>query len=148
MNKPLSIIIVLGLATAVGLVLVLKNTANPADGPGDPQGGAGSATREALVSAALPRLVDLGAGKCIPCKMMKPELDALKSEYSGRLQVDVYDVWKDRAKGDQFGIRIIPTQIFFDADGRELFRHEGFMSKKDMVEKFRELGVPLASPAP
>lgn len=91
----------------------------------------------------LPRLVDLGAGKCIPCKQMKPILAELTQEYAGQFDVFFIDVWEDRAAGERYGIRIIPTQIFFAADGKELFRHEGFMAKKDILAKWKELGVAL-----
>ncbi|MGB8227104.1 MAG: thioredoxin family protein [Sedimentisphaerales bacterium] len=92
----------------------------------------------------LPRLVDLGADKCIPCKMMKPVLEELDKEYKGKLQVEFYDVWKDPAPGQQYGIRVIPTQIFLSPDGKELFRHEGFFSKEDILAKWKMLGFDLS----
>ena len=98
---------------------------------------------------AFPRLVDLGADKCIPCKMMAPVLAELAKEYAGQLDVVFIDVWKNRGEGERYGIRLIPTQIFYGADGRELFRHEGFFAKKDILAKWKELGVELkAPPAP
>ena len=98
-------------------------------------------------TAGLPRLVDLGAGKCIPCKMMAPILEELKKEYQGRLQVEFIDVWENRGAGDKYGIRVIPTQIFFDPSGKERFRHEGFFSKDDILAKWKELGFDFkASP--
>jgi thioredoxin 1 len=95
----------------------------------------------------LPRLVDLGAKKCIPCKMMAPVLDELKAEYGASLRVDVIDVWENPNAGYQYGIRVIPTQIFYDSADKELFRHEGFMSKEDIVAKWQELGISLG-PSP
>ena len=94
----------------------------------------------------LPRLVDLGAGKCIPCKRMKPILAELTQEYAGQFEVVFIDVWENRAAGEPYGIRLIPTQIFLAADGKELARHEGFMAKKDILAKWRELGVELKEP--
>jgi thioredoxin 1 len=91
----------------------------------------------------LPRLVDLGADKCIPCKMMMPVLRELDTKYKGKLQVEFYDVWKDPAPGQQYGIRVIPTQIFLSPDGKELFRHEGFFSKEDILAKWKKLGFDL-----
>ncbi len=91
----------------------------------------------------LPRLVDLGAKSCIPCKMMEPVLEELTTEYEGRLQVEFIDVWKDREAGQKYGIRVIPTQVFIDASGKELFRHEGYYSKEDILGKWNELGVNL-----
>ena len=93
----------------------------------------------------LPRLVDLGAGKCIPCKMMAPILEELKEEYAGSLEVEFIDVWQDPSAGDKYGIQMIPTQIFYDASGKELFRHEGFFAKEDILAKWKELGITLAS---
>lgn len=96
---------------------------------------------------ALPRLVDLGAGKCIPCKQMKPVLDELSRDYADQFTVVFIDVWINRDEGEKYGIRMIPTQIFFSADGKELARHEGFMAKKDILAKWRELGVSVEEPA-
>jgi len=92
---------------------------------------------------SLPRLVDLGAKKCIPCKQMVPVLAALTTEYAGRLEVVFIDVWENRAASKEYGIRLIPTQIFYDAAGKELFRHEGYWSKEAILAKFEELGVGL-----
>ena len=94
-------------------------------------------------SAGLPRLLDLGAGMCIPCKMMAPILDGLKEEYAGSLEVVFIDVWKEKGAGEKYGIQTIPCQIFYDASGKELFRHEGFFSKEDILAKWKELGIHL-----
>jgi thioredoxin 1 len=89
------------------------------------------------------RLLDIGAGKCTACKEMMPVLEELKKEYAGTLAVDYIDLEKNPDATDQYGIRLIPTQIFFDATGEERFRHEGFIGKDDIIAKFRELGVSL-----
>lgn len=88
----------------------------------------------------LPRLLDLGAQKCIPCKKMAPILEELAREYVGRMKVEFIDVWQNSAAGQKYGIRSIPTQIFYGSDGKELFRHEGFMAKEDILAKWTELG--------
>ncbi|XHR29500.1 MAG: thioredoxin family protein [Chthoniobacteraceae bacterium] len=95
----------------------------------------------AVVNTPQPRLVDLGAGRCIPCKMMAPILENLKKEYAGRMQVDFIDVWQNPDAGKKYGIKMIPTQIFYDANGKELFRHEGFIAKEDILKKWKQLGV-------
>jgi thioredoxin 1 len=100
----------------------------------------------AEAKTTLPRLVDLGADKCIPCKMMAPLLAELAKEYAGQLDVVFIDVWKNREEGPRYGIRVIPTQILYDAKGKELFRHEGFYAKKDILAKWKELGVELREP--
>lgn len=91
----------------------------------------------------LPRLLDLGANKCIPCKMMEPILEELTEEYAGQLEVEFIDIWKDREAGSTYGVKSIPTQIFFSAEGEELFRHTGFYPKADILAKWKELGVEL-----
>ena len=91
----------------------------------------------------LPALIDLGAGECIPCKMMAPILEELKEEYAGRFEVRFIDVWKNPDEAGKYGIKLIPTQIFYGASGKELFRHEGFFSKEDILTKWKELGVDL-----
>lgn len=95
---------------------------------------------EATRVKGIPRLVDLGAGKCIPCKKMAPILEELKKEYAGSLEVVFIDVWKDPRPAEEYGVETIPTQIFFDPSGKELFRHEGFFAKEDILAKWRELG--------
>lgn len=84
-------------------------------------------------------LVDLGANTCIPCKMMAPILAELEKEYKGRAAVVFVDVRQDNEAARRFGIRAIPTQIFFDKTGREVFRHEGFMEKKAIAERLNKL---------
>ncbi len=94
-------------------------------------------------SIQIPRLLDLGADKCVPCKMMAPILEELKTDYAGVMAVEFVDVWKNPDAAKPYGISIIPTQIFFAPDGTELFRHEGFISREDILSKWLELGIEL-----
>src|SRR5512136_1207438 len=102
----------------------------------------------AAESTKLPKLVDLGADKCIPCKAMAPILKDLKAEYAGRMDVEFIDVWKNPKAGKAYKIKMIPTQIFFDASGKELFRHVGFYGKEDILGKWKELGVDISGSKP
>jgi thioredoxin 1 len=102
-----------------------------------------AAPEAASQTNALPRLVDLGAGKCIPCKLMAPILEDMKKTYAGKLDVQFIDVWENPTAGEKYGIRVIPTQLFYDAAGKELFRHEGFFGKDDILAKWKEFGVEL-----
>ena len=111
--------------------LVASEGAKPAD----------KASLDAVQKARLPRLIDLGADKCIPCKMMAPILEELKEEYAGKFEVVFIDVWKAPEKGREYGIRVIPTQIFYDTNGEEFFRHVGFFSKEDILKTFSEKGI-------
>lgn len=92
----------------------------------------------------LPLLLDLGAGKCIPCKKMAPILAQMEKDFAGVLNVRFIDVWKAPEEGTKYGIQQIPTQIFFDAEGKELFRHVGFFSREEILAKWKELGFDLA----
>jgi len=86
-------------------------------------------------------MVDLGARKCIPCKMMAPILERLEKLYAGKAAIVFLDVWVDPEPATHFRIRIIPTQIFFNKKGEEVYRHEGFMSEKEIVAVLQKLGV-------
>ncbi|MGB9603203.1 MAG: thioredoxin family protein [Limisphaerales bacterium] len=92
----------------------------------------------------LPKLIDLGAGKCIPCKMMAPILEKLKKEYADKFEVEFIDVWINPAEAKKYNIQVIPTQIFYDENGKELFRHIGFFSEEEILKKWQELGVNVA----
>lgn len=92
---------------------------------------------------SLPSLVDLGSDTCVPCKMMAPILEELEEEYRGIFDVRFINTREDQEASSLYGIRLIPTQIFIDADGNELFRHEGFYSKEDILDKWQELGIDL-----
>ena len=86
-------------------------------------------------------MVDLGAKKCIPCKMMAPIIEELEKEYQDRAAIVFIDVWVNPDEGNNFGIRTIPTQIFYDAKGKEVLRHEGFLDKASIVAQLQKLGV-------
>ena len=87
-------------------------------------------------------MLDLGAHKCIPCKMMAPIIEELQKEYEGRASIIFIDVWEHRDQAQRFGIRGIPTQIFYNKHGKEIKRHVGFLDKISIVALFDELGVP------
>ncbi len=86
-------------------------------------------------------MIDLGAKKCIPCKMMAPILEKLEKEYQGRAAIVFTDVWKDPGQASKYGIRTIPTQIFFNENGEEVWRHQGFMSEEAIVSQLKKMGV-------
>jgi len=98
------------------------------------------------VDPNLPRLLDLGSHSCTPCRMMVPELAAVSEEYSGVVEVEFIDVNENPDAAQSYGIKLIPTQIIFDAAGNELFRHEGYIGREDMTAKLTELGFSPSSP--
>jgi thioredoxin 1 len=86
-------------------------------------------------------MLDLGATECVPCKMMAPIMEKMEKKYQGKAAIVFIDVWKNREQAPRFGIRAIPTQIFYDAEGREVSRHVGFMSEAAIVEQLTKMGV-------
>ena len=97
-----------------------------------------------LTGKGLPVLIDVGAETCIPCKMMAPILDELKQELAGTVAVHFLNLDEYPALASEYQIRVKPTQIFYDASGQELVRHEGFMGKEDILAKWAEFGVKPA----
>lgn len=88
-------------------------------------------------------MVDIGAKKCIPCKMMASVMEELEKEYgsTGKAAIIFIDVWENPNEGRKFGIKSIPTQIFYDKEGKEVYRHEGFMFKNSIISMLEKLGV-------
>lgn len=148
MNKVTNILIVVILVAAVCGVIIYKHNKKADSVSSEAVSASNNVPQPTTITKqegtqALPCLVDLGAGTCIPCKMMAPILEQLKKEYSSFFNVSFIDIHKNPDQADKYNIRVIPTQIFFDASGKELFRHEGFFSKEDILAKWTELGVEL-----
>lgn len=99
-----------------------------------------------LPAKAIPLMVDVGAKKCIPCKMMAPILEDLKKEYEGIFMVEFIDVWENPEASDKYRVRGIPTQIFYDASGKEFYRHTGYFSKEQILDTFRKQGFDVKKP--
>jgi thioredoxin 1 len=100
---------------------------------------------DAVVKQALasgnPVVIDLGARKCIPCKKMAPILETLSNEYRGRASILFIDVNVNKAAALKFRIQMIPTQIFFNAQGKEVKRHIGFIDKRDILKELKAAGL-------
>jgi thioredoxin 1 len=88
-------------------------------------------------------MVDLGADKCIPCKMMAPVLRDLQKEYEGKAAILFIDIWKYPKELGKFRVSTIPTQIFYDKEGKEIYRHEGFLAKEGILDVLKKAGVPI-----
>jgi thioredoxin 1 len=150
MNKIAKIAIVVVLIAAVIIVIALKqNQAGKDSMPATDTISIGPVAfgevpdeykPENLVGKGLPALIDIGAGTCIPCRLMAPILEELKKELQGRVIVQFIDLNKYPGAASEYRIRVMPTQIFYDASGKELFRHEGFYSKQDILAKWKEFG--------
>jgi len=147
MKTPIKILIVLAVVAAAAAAVVLKQNKAPAPSDANvpvPTAATGQTASAPAVAVKLPKLVDLGAGKCIPCKLMKPILDELKRDYASHFLTEFIDVWENPDEGKKYGIEVIPTQIFYNADSKELFRHVGFFGKEDILGKWKELGVDIS----
>lgn len=106
-----------------------------------------ASTEPAAKHSSTPKLVDLGSKSCIPCQKMAPILEELTKEFAGKFQVEFIDVnlQENLKVAQQYDIKLIPTQIFLDKDGKELWRHEGFLGKEDILAKWKELGYDLGN---
>ncbi len=132
-------------AVAIGAVVaavVLQRRAEVAPSPPDE---VKVATDDSTPRAPLPCLVEFSAGDCGPCKTMEPILDGLARDYQGRFRIETIDIWKRPSAGEEHNIRMYPTQIFYDKMGNELFRHEGFFSRDDILAKWKDLGQDFES---
>jgi thioredoxin 1 len=127
-----NILIVLAVLLVVGGVAYFKEAGNDVPGKAD----------RLLTDTrpAVPKLVELGAGKCQACKEMKPIIDSLKKDYAGQLAVEYIDVHKQHERAEAYEWQLIPCQVFIDPQGRELWRHEGFLSREAILAKWAELG--------
>jgi len=94
-----------------------------------------------IAKISLPKLLDFGRGKCIPCKKMAPILQELSEEYKDRVIIKIIEIDQEKELTRVNQIRLIPTQIFFDSKNKEIFRHEGFMYKEEIKKVFEKMGV-------
>jgi thioredoxin 1 len=118
-------------------------TASTADEPVSQAGAATIMPLSAILESDLPKVLDFGRGKCIPCKKMAPILHELAEEYEGRAAIRIIDIGETEGRefSKQFSIQLIPTQVFLDGEGNEVWRHEGFLPREDIVAKLSEMGV-------
>jgi thioredoxin 1 len=132
MKKPVVAAVVIAAAVfAVPIVLkALRGSGGPADAA-------------ATARTAAPRFVDVGTTTCIPCRVMLGVMDELRRDYAGSLVVDFVDIAVTPAEADRYGVRAIPTQIFYAPDGRELWRHTGVIRAEAVIAKWAELGFPV-----
>lgn len=87
--------------------------------------------------------VELGSVNCVPCRMMQPVMEQVEKKYPGQVKIIFHDVWTDqgRTAGMKYGVRVIPTQVFLDKNGKEYFRHEGFFPFEVIEKILKQKGV-------
>jgi thioredoxin 1 len=93
------------------------------------------------LTSGKPFLVDFGANSCIPCRQMRPILKEIGKEYAGKTEVLVIDVYKYQNLAREYKILLIPTLVFFDSKGKEVFRYVGALDKEKIVAKLKEIGM-------
>ena len=86
--------------------------------------------------------VELGSVNCIPCKMMQPVMKNIEKNYGNQVKVIFYDVWtqEQRPYAEKYGIKLIPTQVFLDVNGKEFHRHEGFYPEEEINKILKSKG--------
>jgi thioredoxin 1 len=89
--------------------------------------------------------VELGSVKCVPCKMMQPVMESIGKKYGGQVRIVFHDVWTDSGKAlaEPYKIRAIPTQVFLDQKGGEIFRHEGFYPESEIDKLLQKQGLKV-----
>jgi len=87
--------------------------------------------------------IELGSVNCIPCKKMQPIMKSIEEKYGEQIKVIFYDVWKDDTKAKEYGVRLIPTQVFLDKNGKEFFRHEGFFPENEIDKLLQSKGLKV-----
>jgi len=89
--------------------------------------------------------VELGSVNCVPCVQMQPVMKAIEDKYDGQVEVVFYDVWKpdQRHYAQEYGIKLIPTQVFLDENGMEFHRHEGFYPEAEIHKVLQTQGLTV-----
>jgi len=87
--------------------------------------------------------IELGSVNCIPCKQMQPVMKSIEEKYGAQIKVIFYDVWTQEQKpfAQKYGIRLIPTQVFLNENGKEFHRHEGFYPETEIDKILKEKGL-------
>ena len=93
------------------------------------------------IASGKPVLVDFGANSCVPCRQMRPILKEIGTEYLEKAKVLVIDVYKYQKLAQEHKVMLIPTLVFFDSKGKEVFRNVGVLDKEKIVAKLKEIGM-------
>lgn len=105
-----------------------------------PKTNTGEEFKQALKSGK-PVLVDFGANTCMPCRQIRPILQEISREYNGKAQVLIIDVYQYKDLAQEYRVQAIPTLIFFDKTGKEVFRHMGAWDKSSIEGKLKDAGA-------
>ncbi len=89
----------------------------------------------------IPTLAEFGRDTCVPCKEMRPILEKLAEEYEGKLRVAIINIDDHKTLTSQNNILAIPTQICFDENGVEVYRHIGFWPEEEIIAQLKAMGI-------
>jgi thioredoxin 1 len=140
MRRNITICILIALASAL-IITAGSGCSSKSDARNETDSATAKVVEEA--NSNLPRMLDLGSTSCIPCKKMAPILDSLESVYAGKAEIIFIDVRQDKESARKYGITMIPTQIFFDARGNEIYRHIGFFPADSIDAHLKASGASL-----
>jgi len=112
------------------------------------EAGPSATPAQAHSPGASPRVtfVELGSDKCIPCKEMRPVMDAVQASFGDQLEIVFYDVGEDPTPANEYGVQMIPTQVFLDEDGEEFHRHVGFYPQAGIEALLIDQGLTKLRP--
>ena len=85
--------------------------------------------------------IEIGSTTCIPCKKMQPIMKSIEKKYKEQIKVIFYDTNKEKNKSKEYGVKLIPTQIFLDANGKEFYRHEGYYPEAEIDKILKNKGL-------
>jgi thioredoxin 1 len=155
MKNSIRVIVILVLAAVVFTIIIAKgrNVPKPAEVNEPASAVVKTEPNQAKIDSvqgssnislkSTPKMVELGSHKCIPCQAMMQVLDELRAQCGDRLNIEFVDVFENEAAAQKYKVEIIPLQVFLDASGKELFRHEGFYPTQDILAKWKELGFEI-----
>lgn len=130
-------LVFLAIALAIALTGVTASSLSQTASSGRPE------TQQPAQTGPVVTFVELGSVKCIPCRQMQPVMRAIEEKYGDQVAVVFHDVWKDdqRSFATKYGVRVIPTQVFLDRNGKEFFRHEGFFPESEIDKLLQKRGL-------
>lgn len=135
------LVVLVGLVIVLGALYAWKTQVPRDSGQKLDYAGTSSRGETAAGERGLPMVIDVGRDTCVPCKMMAPILRELEEEYRGKAVIRVINLDNDPSAASRYGVYLIPTQIFIDGSGREVYRHEGYLSKEAIVSILKDMGV-------
>lgn len=121
--------------TLFSLLILLGNSVYAELPPATPE-----VVEQALASGK-PTLIDFGLLTCGVCKKMAPHLERVAADYANQANVLFIDVRADQTLAQKFEVRMLPAQIFLDANGNEVHRHTGYLDQDGILSGLKAAGL-------